>query len=105
MTGERVCEVVDRAIVAYGLPKTIRLDNGPEYAGKALDAWAYRRGVNFFARPGKSTDNAFCESFNGRLRDEFLATYWFENMADIREHLEKWREEYNRFRPHSSLGN
>ena len=103
MTGERVCEVLNRAIVAHGLPKTIRLDNGPEFAGKALDAWAYRRGVKLcFSRPGKPTDNAFCESFNGKLRDEFLTTHWFENMADVRVHLEKWREEYNRFRPHSS---
>jgi putative transposase len=105
MTGERVCEVLNRAIVAHGLPKTIRLDNGPEFAGKALDAWAYRRGVKLcFSRPGKPTDNAFCESFNGKLRDEFLTTHWFENMADVRVHLEKWREEYNRFRPHSSSG-
>ena len=105
MTGERVCEVLNRAIVAHGLPKTIRLDNGPEFAGKALDAWAYRRGVKLcFSRPGKPTDNAFCESFNGKLRDEFLTTNWFENMADVRVHLEKWREEYNRFRPHRSLG-
>ena len=105
MTGERVCEVLNRAIVAHGLPKTIRLDNGPEFAGKALDAWAYRRGVKLcFSRPGKPTDNAFCESFNGKLRDEFLTTHWFENMADVRVHLEKWREEYNRFRPNSSLG-
>lgn len=105
MTGERVCEVLNRAIVAHGLPKTIRLDNGPEFAGKALDAWAYRRGVKLcFSRPGKPTDNAFCESFNGKLRDEFLATHWFENIADVRLHLETWREEYNRFRPHSSLG-
>ena len=78
MTGERVCEVLNRAIVAHGLPKTIRLDNGPEFAGKALDAWAYRRGVKLcFSRPGKPTDNAFCESFNGKLRGEFLATHWF----------------------------
>ena len=95
MTGERVCEVLNRAIVAHGLPKTIRLDNGPEFAGKALDAWAYGRGVKLcFSRPGKPTDNAFCESFNGKLRDEFLATHWFENIADVRLHLETWREEY-----------
>lgn len=100
---------LDRAIAAHGLPKTIRLDNGPEFAAPigypALDAWAYRRGVKLcFSRPGKPTDNAFCKSFNGKLRDEFLSTHWFENMADVRVHLEKWREEYNRFRPHSSLG-
>ncbi len=105
MTGERVCEVLNRAIVAHGLPKTIRLDNGPEFAGKALDVWAYRRGVKLcFSRPGKPTDKAFCDSLNGKLRDEFLATHWFENIADVRLHLETWREEYNRFRPHSSLG-
>ncbi len=105
MTVERVCEVLNRAIVAHGLPKTICLYNGPEFAGKALDAWAYRRGVKLcFSRPGKPTDNAFCESFNGKLRDEFLTTHWFEKMADVQVHLEKWREEYNRFRPHSSLG-
>ena len=79
MTGERVCEVLNRAIVAHGLSKLIHLDNGPEFAGKALDAWAYRRGVKLcFSRPGKPTDNAFCESFNGKLRDEFLATHWFK---------------------------
>ena len=70
MTGERVCEVLDRAIVANGLPKTIRLDNGPEFAGKTLDAWPYRRGLQLcFSRPGKPTGNAVCESFNGRLQD------------------------------------
>ncbi len=88
MTGERVCEILDRAVAAHGLPKTIRLDNGPEFAGKALDAWAYRCGVKLcFSRPGKPTDNAFCESFNGKLRDEFLVTHWFENMTDVRVHL------------------
>ena len=90
----------------YGLPKSIRLDNGPEFAGKAQDAWAYRRGVMLcFSRPDKPTDNAFCESFNGKLRDEFLSTHWFESLEDVRVHLEKWREVYNELRPHSSLGN
>jgi putative transposase len=94
MTGERVCELLIRAIVADRMRKTIRLDYGPEFAGKALDAWAYQRGVKLsFSRPGKPTDNAFCESFNGKLRDEFLTTHWFENMADVRVHFKKWREE------------
>ena len=106
MTGERVCAVLDRAVALYGLPKSIRLDNGPEFAGKALDAWAYRRGVKLcFSLPGKPTDNAFCESFNGKLRDEFLSTHWFESLEDVCVHLEKWREDYNELRPHSSLGN
>jgi putative transposase len=88
------------------MPESIRLDNGPEFAGKALDAWAYQRGVKLcFSRPGKPTDNAFCESFHGKLRDEFLSTHWFLNLEDVRVQLEKWREEYNELRPHSSLGN
>jgi putative transposase len=65
MTGERVCEVLNRAIVAHGLPKTIRLVNRPEFAGKSLDALTYRRGEKVcFFRPGKPTDNAFYKSFN-----------------------------------------
>ena len=90
----------------YGPPKSIRLDNGPEFAGKALDAWAYRREVKLcFSRPGKPTDNAFYESFNGKLRDEFLSAHWFGRLEDVRVHLEKWRQDYNEQRPHSSLGN
>jgi putative transposase len=77
----------------------------PEFAWKALDAWAYRRGLKLcFSSSGKSTDNALYESFNGKLREEYLKTHWFENMADLRVLLEKWMEEYNRFWPHGSLG-
>jgi transposase InsO family protein len=77
MTCERVCEVWDRAIAAHRLPKTIRLDNGPDFAGKALGAWAYRRGVTLcFSRTGKLTETPIYESFNVKLRilsivDEF----------------------------------
>ncbi len=89
MTGERICEVLNLAIVAHGLPRTICLDNGQEFAGKTLDAWAFRRGGKLcFSRPGKPTNNAFCESFNGKLRDEFLATHWIENMDDVGVHLD-----------------
>jgi len=70
-----------------------------------LDAWAYRRGVKLcFSRPGKPTDNAFCESFNGRLREECLDTLWFESLNEAQTALEKWRGEYNTERPHSALG-
>ncbi len=105
LPGKRVTEVLDRAAALYGLPKAIQIDNGPEFSGKALDAWAYRRGVNLcFSRPGKPTDNAFVESFNGRLRQECLNTHWFESLAEAREKIEPWRKGYNTERPHSSLG-
>lgn len=81
------------------------MDNGPEFAGKVLDAWAYRRGVHLdFIRPGKPTENGFIESFNGRLRDELLNTELFFDLAEARKMLECWRQDYNTLRPHSSLG-
>ncbi len=82
------------------------MDNGPEFLGKALDEWAYRKGVKLnFIRPGKPIENAYAESFNGRLRDECLNTNWFINLKNAREIIENWREDYNRVRPHSSLNN
>jgi putative transposase len=105
LTGRHVTQVLDRASALYGLPKTIRVDNGPEFAGQVLDAWAYRHGVQLcFSRRGKPTDNAYSESFNGKLRDEFLSAHWFENLAEAQACLEAWRKEYNESRPHSSLG-
>jgi putative transposase len=105
LTGRRVAEILDRAVARYGLPKAICVDNGPEFAGKELDAWAYRRGVKLcFSRLGKPTDNAFVESFNGRLRDECLNAHWLESLEEARAVLQAWRKEYNTERPHSSLG-
>ena len=105
LTGKRVTEVLDRAAALYGLPRALCVDNGPEFAGKELDAWAYRRGVKLcFSRPGKPTDNAFVESFNGRLRDECLSAHWFATLEEAKATLEAWRKEYNTERPHSSLG-
>lgn len=105
LTGRRVTQVLDRAVAQYGLPKAICVDNGPEFSGRELDAWAYRHGVKLcFSRPGKPTDNAFAESFNGRVRQECLNTHWFEKIVEAQQVLEDWREEYNTERPHSSLG-
>lgn len=105
LTGKRVTQVLDRAAAVYGLPKVIQVDNGPEFAGKELDAWAYRRGVTLcFSRPGKPTDNPFVESFNGKFRDECLATHWFETIAEAKGEIETWRREYNTERPHTALG-
>ena len=85
--------------------RRVRVDNGPEFISKALDRWAYENGVTLdFSRPGKPTDNAFVESFNGRLRDECLNTHWFLSLEDARAKIEAWRRDYNESRPHTSLG-
>ena len=86
--------------------KTIQVDNGSEFTSKAMDQWAYFNQVELdFSRPGKPTDNPFIESFNGKLRAECLNQNWFLSVADARDKIEAWRQDYNRFRPHSSLGN
>jgi len=84
--------------------KTIVVDNGPEFAGRTLDAWAYTRGVELrFIRPGKPIENAYVESFNGKFRDECLNEHWFISLADAKAAIEAWRVDYNTVRPHSSL--
>ena len=100
-----MARVLDRIAKSRPLPKTIVVDNGPEFAGRALDAWAYRRGVRLhFIEPGKPSQNAFVESFNGKLRDECLNEHWFTTLPAARAIIEAWRLDYNGVRPHSSLG-
>ena len=102
--GARVVGVLERLAETWGLPEVITVDNGPEFAGKVMDEWAYRRGIKLsFIRPGKPVENAFAESFNGRLRDECLNTNWFMSVRHAREIIETWRQDYNEVRPHSSL--
>ncbi len=104
--GTRVVTVLDRLAEMRGLPEVITVDNGPEFAGKAMDEWAYRRGVKLnFIRPGRPTENAYAESFIGRLRDECLNQNWFTTMNEARYIIEEWRTDYNVVRPHSSLDN
>jgi putative transposase len=104
--GHRVAEVLMRLGEERNLPETIRVDNGPEFISKVLDHWAYLNGVALdFSRPGKPTDNAFIEAFNGRLRQECLNESWFLSLEDARKKVEVWRQEYNRQRPHGALGN
>jgi len=89
-----------------GLPKSIRIDNGPEFTSKVLDQWAYLNGVELdFIRPGKPTDNAPIEAFNGRLREECLNESWFLSLEDAQQKVEAWRQDYNNNRPHGALGN
>jgi len=86
------------------LPIRIQADNGSEFISKALDKWAYGNKVTLdFSRHGTPTDNPFIESFNGKLRDECLNIHWFLSMDDAQEKLDRWREEYNHDRTHSSL--
>ena len=92
--------------VERGLPEKIRVDNGPEFTSKILDQWTYLNGVVLdFIRPGKPTDNAIIESFNGRFSQECLNESWFLSLEDAREKIETWRQHYNRERPHGALGN
>jgi len=103
--GEQVAAVLERIVAERGLPKSIRVDNGTEFVSKALDRWAYERGVMLdFSRPGNPTDNAYVESFNGRLREECLNTNWFLSMQDAQGKIEAWRRDYNECRPHTALG-
>jgi putative transposase len=105
LPGGRVVRVLERLAVERGAPDEIVLDNGPELAGKAVDQWAYERGVQLrFIEPGKPVQNAFVESFQGRLRDECLDRHWFVGLGDARQTVEAWRQDYNRARPHSALG-
>jgi putative transposase len=104
ISGERVIRVLDRAIELYGKPEAIRSDNGPEFAGNAMDAWAYKTGVKLdFIQPGKPTQNAYCESFNGRFREECLNDNQFQMLVEAQVVIETWRTDYNDERPHGSL--
>ncbi len=104
LPGLRVARVLDRLHAAVGLPQSIVVDNGPEFAGRTLDAWAYARRVTLcFIRPGKPVENAYIESFNGKFRDECLNEHWFISLADAKAAIEAWRVDYNTVRPHSSL--
>jgi putative transposase len=103
--GHRVVEVLMRISSERRLPKTIRVDNGPEFISKVLDQWAYLNGIALdFSRPGKPSDNAFIEAFNGRFRQECLNENWFLSLEDARDKVEMWRKEYNKHRPHGALG-
>ena len=105
LPGMRVCRVLDRIAAERGRPAELLMDNGPEFTSVALDAWAAQRGVRLrFITPGKPTENAFVESFNGRFRDECLNENWFLDLRDARRTIAAWREDYNHVRPHGSLG-
>jgi putative transposase len=104
LPGARVVRVLERLQASLGLPRRIVMDNGPEFAGRALDTWAYASGVELrFIRPGKPIENAYVESFNGKFRDECLNEHWFVSLAEAKALIEAWRVDYNTVRPHASL--
>ncbi len=106
MSGSRVVENLEAAAELRGYPKSITVDNGTEFCSKAVDGWAYRKGVTLeFIRPGRPVENGFIESFNGRLRDECLNTHLFWSIEDACDKIEAWRVDYNTRRPHSALAN
>ena len=99
-----VTRVLDQVVAERGLPKVIRTDNGPEFAGRTMADWAAKRGVELrFIQPGKPVQNAYVESFNSRLRDECLSQHWFASLGHMRSVIDAWREDYNHHRPHSAL--
>lgn len=105
ISGIGVTRVLDRLALSRGLPQVIRTDNGKEFCGKAMVAWAYERGVQLrLIQPGKPNQNAYVESFNGRLRDECLNEHWFTHLLHARTVIQTWRREYNEERPKKALG-
>lgn len=104
LRGEDVVRTLNRLKHEGRTPKLLFCDNGSEFAGQAMDLWAYQNGTKIdFSRPGKPTDNAFVESFNGTFRDECLNVHWFETLAEAKQLIESWRSEYNESRPHRAL--
>ena len=105
ISGHRICRELDQLCLIQGKPKSIRVDNGPEFTSNALDEWTYHNQVKLdFIQPGKPTQNAYIESFNGKFREECLNQNWFKDIIDAQEKIEEWRHFYNEVRPHSSLG-
>jgi putative transposase len=103
--GEDVVKVLNRIQAQRGGPKILFCDNGSEFSSQAMALWAYQNSVRIdFSRPGKPTDNAHVESFNGTFRRECLNAHWFMTLSEAKEITEAWRREYNESRPHGALG-
>ena len=103
--GTHLTRILDEVCAKRGKPAVIRTDNGPEFVGKAMLNWSFRMGVQpKLIEPGKPNQNAYVESFNGRLRDECLNEHWFTSLTHAKAVIEDWRREYNEQRPKKSLG-
>ena len=105
LNGEDVVLALNRIKIHRGVPRFLYCDNGSEFSSQVMDLWAYQNGVRMaFSRPGKPTDNAFVESFNGTFRAECLDAHWFTSLTEAQQIVETWRREYNESRPHRALG-
>ena len=106
LSGARLTRELDEIIWVRGMPTTIVSDNGTEMTSSAVLAWCQKTKVDrHYMAPGKPTQSAFIESFNGSFRDECLNETLFSSLAAARSEITKWKEDYNQKRPHSSLGN
>ena len=106
LRGEDVVQVLQRIQQERGGPRRLFCDNGSEFCSQVVDLWANQNGVKIdFSRPGKPTDNGHIESFNGTFRDECLNTHWFTTLAEARQIIEAWRQDYNQVRPHGAIDN
>jgi putative transposase len=104
INGQGVADILEAACRFRGYPATIRTDQGPEFTGKSLDQWAHANGITLqLTQPGKPTQNAYIESFNGKFRDECLNEHWFVSLDQAKAEIALWRRDYNEVRPHSSL--
>jgi len=105
ITSQNVIDQLYELFLLRGVPKHIRSDNGPEFTAKAIRKWLSKVGVKtLFIEPGSPWENGYVESFNGKLRDELLNGEIFTTLTEARILIERWRREYNHFRPHSALG-
>jgi putative transposase len=105
MSGATVGQALDRVLTGVSGPRSITVDHDTKFQSRALEEWAYRRGAQLdVIRPGKPVENAFIESFNGRLRDECLNVHQFSSLTEAQHIIEAWRLDYNQRRPYSSLG-
>lgn len=102
----RVTTFIDRLALSHGYPRRIRVDNGPEFISAWFHTWSEEHHIVIeHTRPGKPSDDAFVESFNGKIRDECLNEHWFLSIPDAQSKIEQWRNTYNEERPHRSLNN
>lgn len=105
ISGQGVARVLDRLAVQRGFPQVVRTDNGWEFCGKAMVAWAHEKGISLrLIEPGRPNQNAYIESFSGRMRDECLNERWFPTLLHARTSIERWRRDYNEERPKRVVG-
>lgn len=106
LTGQRVTTVLNRIAIFRGYPQEILTDNGSEFTSVAMNLFSEEKHIeHIFTDPGRPMQNGYIESFNGKLRDECLNQHWFKSLAEAKEIIQRWRQEYNNLRPHSSLNN